>query len=254
MRKRISITIRSDLLNKIDRSVDGVTIRNRSHAFETYLEKAFQIGFPEIFILAGDERCMKKVKNAPLLEHTLRFLKKKGLKDIILGVTPQSAKKISDFFGDGKRLGIGIKYYEGERSGTAGTLRNAKELLKHTFVLLYGDNYFNFDIMDLISFHKSTNSLASVALTTVETPGRYGVAKLQGNRIVEFTEKPDAASSYIISTGIFVFEPKIFDYIMPNARDLETDVLTELIKQNKLTGYVMSGKWSDLSKENPVKS
>lgn len=253
MRKRISITIRSDLLGKIDRSVDGVSIRNRSHAFETYLERAFQTGSPKVFILAGDERCMKKVKNAPLLEHTIKFLKKAGLKDIILGVTPQSAKKVSELLGDGSRLDVKITYLESERSGTASAMKNAQHLLKSTFLLLYGDNFYDFDIMDLVQFHKSTNSIASVALTSVEAPGQYGVAHLQGNKVTDFNEKPSAAETYIISTGLFVLEPKIFDFIKPSSKSLEADVLKELSLNGKLTGYVMNGSWSDLSKENPVK-
>lgn len=252
MRKRISITIRADLLHQVDSLVDKVHVRNRSHALETLLERTLTGGAPEVFILAGDEKVLLDI-NGPLLEKTLKTLKKQGFDRIVIGTTASLSQKLQSKFGDGADLGLKIRYLEQkERAGTAAALRMAKGHFSDTFLVIYGDNLFDFDLKDLINFHKSSGFAGTVALTSVKTPGKYGVVELQGRRIVGFDEKPATAESYIVSTGIFVFEPGVFNVVAQDAVNLEPDVLNNLIKIEKLGGYVIHGFWSSLDDEKAI--
>ncbi len=247
MRKRISITIKTSLLDRIDRLIDGLNVRNRSHAIETVLERALEVRSPEVFVLAGDESCMKTVAGKTVIEHLLRLLKKQGFEKLTISTVSALARCLGEQIEDGGRLGLKITYSEQkERGGTAAALRGAS--FKDTFILIYGDNLFDFDIGELVNFHKASNSIATMALTTVSRPEEYGVVELSGTRVVGFNEKPPHAESYIVSAGIFILEPKILGYVSHGA-NLE-EVLSSIVRREKVSGYVLHGFWSSLrSKE-----
>jgi NDP-sugar pyrophosphorylase family protein len=81
----------------------------------------------------------------------------------------------------------------------------------------------------------------------VADPSKFGVAKLKGNKIVDFVEKPSIknAPSKLINAGIYVLTPKVFDYI-PSDKEfsmIETEVFPNLIKDEQFYGYVMEGQW-----------
>ncbi len=244
MRKRISITIRDDLLRKLDSTVDNVRVRNRSHAVESLLEEKFTSSTVDAFILAGDPDCMVRIGDKPLLARTLALLRDQKFEKVLLGTLSPGGKTVSDYFGSGTKTGLEIRYMEQkERVGTAATLRKAKNHLTSTFLLIYGDNYFNFDLQELVSFHKQTGAIATMALTTVRTPTKYGVVELQGRQVVGFNEKPSKSDSYLVSAGVLVFDSKIFSAIPESAKSLEKDVFPGLIATNRLSGCVVSGKW-----------
>lgn len=243
MRKRISITIKTSLLDRIDRLVDGLKIRNRSHAIETVLERALEVRSPEVFVLAGDEGCVKEVNGRPVLEHLLRLFRKQGLERITISTVSSLVRSLKEKFEDGGRLGLKIKYAEQrEKGGTAAALRGSA--FNDTFLLVYGDNIFNFDLGELVNFHRASNSIATMALTTADRPEEYGVVELSGTRVVGFNEKPPCAESYIVSAGIFVLEPKILSYVSQGA-SLE-EVLSAIVRREKVSGYVLHGFWSSL--------
>ncbi len=242
MRERISITISSDLLSEVDDFVDGVKVRNRSHAIEVLLQKALTRSLPPVYVLAGEaEKCMKRLEGKPLLQHTLELLSRQGFEKVTMAVIGDEVK---DYFRDGSGLGLEIGYVEEEGlTGTARALADAEELWEETFLVVYGDNYFDFDLTDLVSFHRKSKSVGTVALTTSGSPGDYGVINLKGGKVVGFTEKPEKAESYLVSTGIFVFEAGIFDYLGESS-SLEREVLARVVKKEELAGYVMEGKWA----------
>ena len=94
-------------------------------------------------------------------------------------------------------------------------------------------------------FHKENKAAATIALYSVQDPSAYGVAKLQGNRILEFVEKPkkEQAPSNLINSGLYILEPEILDYIPDGFAMLEKDVFPRLAHEGKLYGYPFSGQW-----------
>ncbi|TAL63567.1 MAG: hypothetical protein EPN88_12000, partial [Bacteroidetes bacterium] len=133
-RDRLTITLRKDILKKVDQLIDGSTIRNRSHAIETLISRSMAPKIDTALILAGGDEVLLKP-----LESTINLLKNNGITDVILTIGP-SGNKIRSFFGDGSKFGVRIRYSEErKRLGTAGSLRNASHLINGSFVAIHGD-------------------------------------------------------------------------------------------------------------------
>ncbi len=254
MKERVTLTIEGELLEKVDAMIDSVMVKNRSHAFELLLRKALKSNKLSLaVILAGGKaktpRCMVKVGGKPLLQHNLELLKRYGVEEVVMCVDKKSSV-IKDYFKDGSELGLSIRYVEEKTPlGTAGPLNLAKRFVKETFVMMNADEYKDIDLEDMYRFHKEHDAFATIALTTVSDPSRYGVALLNGNKITTFIEKPDAgnAPSNLINAGLYIFEPGVIELVPEGFSTLENDVFPKLAREEKLYGYPFSGKWFDMN-------
>ena len=88
-----------------------------------------------------------------------------------------------------------------------------------------------------------------MALTATDAVEQWGLAKLQGSKIVSFEEKPNApkTSSKLINAGIYMMEPEMFNLITSKANKIESDVFPRLAEDGKLAGYAYEGLWLDIS-------
>jgi NDP-sugar pyrophosphorylase family protein len=260
MKERITLTIEKEILGRVDRSINGTDVKNRSHAVELLLTKAFGENKPsKAIILAGGKgtrmksmtnslpKPMLRIHNKPILEHNIELLKKHGIKDIVLSIGYRG-EKIKEYFGDGSQLGVNISYVEeDEPMGTAGPLNLLKGKINDTFILMNGDELKEIDLEDMFMFHKKNKGTATIALTTVEDPSMYGVAVMNGNKVMTFVEKPskESAPSKLISAGLYILEPEILKTIPDGFSMMENDVFPKLATNDKLLGYVFSGQWFD---------
>jgi len=259
MKERITITLDKELIKEIDKKVDGHKIKNRSHAIELNLMSSLGNNKPKkALILAGGKGTRLKpitneipkqlmpIHGKTILEHVLDLFKKHGIKDIILSIG-YKGDNIKEYFGNGKKFNVNIVYVEEDTPlGTAGPIRLAKDLLNDTFIVCNADELKDIDLFDMYLSHKENKATATIALTTVEDPSVYGVARLQGNKILEFVEKPKKeAPSNLINSGLYIFEPSIINYIPEGRSMLEKDVFPKLAKDGKLFGYIFSGQWFD---------
>ncbi len=260
MKERVTLTIEQNILNKVDNTVDGFKVKNRSHAVEMLLVRA--LGSSDLktaFVLAGGKgtrfkpiteeipKPMIPLQGKPLLQHTIDLLRKYGITHVIISLG-YKGDKIKEYFGDGSRFGVRITYVEEEEpQGTAGPLRLAKDLLKETFVMCNADELKEIDLLDMYLFHKEHNAVATIALTTVDNPSAYGVAKLQGNKIYEFIEKPINPPSNFINSGLYILEPVVLGFVPKEGfAMIEKDVFPQIAKKQKLVGYPFTGYWRDL--------
>jgi len=259
-REHISLTIDKNILSEVDKTIDGNNIRNRSHAIEVLLSKVIDTKkVKKAFILAGGKgtrlrpityeipKPMVLIHGRPLLEHTIELLKKHDIRDIILSIG-YMGDKIREYFGNGSKLGVKITYVEeSEPTGTAGALKLAKPLLENcNFIMINGDNLYKIDYSEMIQASLANGAVSTIALTTVPDPTKFGVAKMKGTKIVDFVEKPklEDAPSNLINAGIYIFTPKIFEYIPDKHFSMiETEVFPKLIKEEQFYGYVMEGQW-----------
>ena len=166
MKERITLTIDTNILEQVDSKVDGLNIKNRSHAVELLLSQVLGNNRPKIaFILAGGKGTrLKPITNEipkplvplhdkPILEHTIDLLKKFNIKNIILSIGFKG-DKIREYFGNGKRFGVNITYVEEDSPlGTAGPLNLAKSLLTETFLMCNADELKNINLNDMYMFH-----------------------------------------------------------------------------------------------------
>jgi NDP-sugar pyrophosphorylase family protein len=248
--ERVTITIKKDVLERIDSMIDGKGIRNRSHAVENLILKSLGRKLDTVLILAGGEgtrlasvkeipKPLIPIHGKPILEHQINLLKKYGIRNIILSVGYMH-NRIKEYFGNGSRFGVGIEYIvEKKPLGTAGPIGLVKNQLTDSFALLNVDTLMNPDISEMYQFHKKEGTLATVLLVTVDNPSLFGVAKMRGNRILGFVGRPSLknAPSRLVHAGFCIFEPDVINFI-PKGRFMIEDLFQRLAKREAISGFV----------------
>ncbi|MBI2079921.1 nucleotidyltransferase family protein [Candidatus Micrarchaeota archaeon] len=189
---------------------------------------------------------MLKVGGKPILQFVIENLRANGITDIVMTVG-YLRNQITDYFGNGSKFGVNIKYAE-ETSpkNTAGSILDFKGKVKETFVVTMGDHIAEIDFRKMIELHKKKKNIATIALKKHRTKIEYGVVELNDNEVNNFVEKP--VFENFINTAIYIFEPKIFDYIMER-EDFAKDVFPRLLKSGqKITAYKFDGHWFDIGR------
>ncbi|WP_017755417.1 nucleotidyltransferase family protein [Calidifontibacillus oryziterrae] len=194
---------------------------------------------------------MIPILEKPVMEYCVEYLKRYGITEIAVTVQYLS-DKIMNYFGDGEEFGVRLSYYE-ERSplGTAGSIKNAEEFLTEPFVAICGDVITDFDLMRGIQFHYEKQSLLTIFTTTVHNPLEYGIIKTNElGQVVRFLEKPTETEIFSnqINTGIYIVDPKIFNYIKKGEKfDFSLDLFPRLMNDGfPIYGFKTSGYWSDV--------
>ena len=122
-------------------------------------------------------------------------------------------------------------------------------MINQDFYMMNADNLFSLDFKAWREFHTSHDGVATIALSEVADPTSYGVVKLEGNKILQFVEKPklEDAPSRFINSGYYILSPKIFDYISQDSdyAMMEKDVFPRLAQLGLLYGYPGEGQWFD---------
>lgn len=260
MKERITITLSKDIIDELDNRVDGTKIKNRSHAVELFLSRILDNNRPKkaILLLGGKgtrfrpityelPKALLPVQGKTVPEHLIDLFKKFNIADLIFSVG-YKADKIKEYYGDGSKFGVKITYVqEDEPLGSAGAIKLASKLIEESFIVTNGDELKDIDLEEMYQFHKQNGALVTVALTTVDNPSAYGVAKLKGNRILEFVEKPkkENAPSNLINSGLSIWEPSVIKIIPDGFSMYEEKVFPKLASQEKLYGYPFSGQWFD---------
>lgn len=109
-----------------------------------------------------------------------------------------------------------------------------------TFMLTWGDGVSDVNLRDLLHFHKSHGKLAT--LTAVRPPARYGHLIFEGDRIAEFSEKPQIGEGWI-NGAFFVLEPGVFDYIEGDDTQWEREPMERLAADGQLMAYKHTSFW-----------
>ena len=173
---------------------------------------------------------MIEVRDVPIIEWQIRWLKSFGISEFIVCVGYMK-ERIIDYLGSGARLGVKIGYaVEEDPLGTGGALKNAQSLLsgQQGFFLLNGDILTELDPNQL----KSPN-LHAIALVQLRSP--FGVVEVGTDlRVMGFVEKPRIPDRWI-NAGIYYFTQEIFDYLPENG-NIEVTALPALAKEGKLRG------------------
>lgn len=169
----------------------------------------------------------------PLLEHLIDWNRKNGIKSIVLCVS-YLRKTIEDYFEDGKRFGVNIEYAIANRPlATAGQLKTAEDFVDDTFVCMYGDSIFDFNLKKMISVHKQKKSFVTMSLFEFKTNLPYGVIDTAKNgKVIAWNEKPEINAN--INIGCYVMEPGVFEFI-PKNKPYGMDELVRKIMAKKKT-------------------
>jgi len=187
------------------------------------------------------------IGDKPILEIMLRQMKRAGIRQVTLTVG-YLGDLLKLFFQDGSRLGLQINYVEEAKPlGTSGPLANV-EGLTDTFLVTNGDVLTDLDFRELITFHHQQGAIATIAAHKRKVNINLGVMELDGRDTVKhYIEKPTI--DYLVSMGIYVFEPRVLDYI-PKGEYLDfPDLVNQLVAAGeRVCGYVYKGYWEDLGR------
>ena len=210
---------------------------------------------------------MIPILQKPVMEFLLELLKEHGFKEIMVNVS-HLAEEIENYFRDGQRFGVEIAYsFEGriedgelvgDALGSAGGLKKIQDFQKFfddTFVVLCGDALIDLDLSEAVKRHKQKGALATLITKSVpqENVSSYGVVVTdEDDRVKAFQEKPsiDSALSNKINTGIYLFEPEIFEYIPSNQPfDIGADLFPKLVEIGApFFALSMDFEWVDIGK------
>jgi NDP-sugar pyrophosphorylase family protein len=173
------------------------------------------------------------VAGEPISGHVMRWLASFGYDEVAINVF-YLAELVQDTFGDGTRYGVTLQYlHERELTGSAGALKQMEGWFDGTFVVVGCDDLTDADLASLVRFHKERGALATIGLLQVDEVDQYGVVILDDDgRITGFQEKPAKGTekSKLANTGIYVFEPAIFERIPANTfYDFGKQVFPELV-------------------------
>ncbi|MCU0861308.1 MAG: sugar phosphate nucleotidyltransferase [Methanomassiliicoccales archaeon] len=190
-------------------------------------------------------KVMIPVANKPILHYVVKALVGSGVKDVIL-VVGYKKERIMSYFGDGKSFGARISYVFQERQlGTAHALLAAAPQVDSRFLVVAGDNLIDSKtVSDLLNRGEG----ASVAVTTSETPSKYGVVSLDKDSVTSIVEKPQKKVGNIISTGMYSFTPEIFKMLERGVAEGEgaiTNVLQSHLGRIHLKAVQTEGRWMD---------
>ena len=205
---------------------------------------------------------MVDIGDKPIIWHIMMHYAHHGFKDFVvaLGYKGEVLKKyLCDYASITGNLTVDLKsgkitHHGGYRPDwkvelidtgletmTGGRIKRlAPYMGNETFMLTWGDGVSDLDLRELLAFHKSHGKMAT--LTAVRPPARYGHLNFRGDKVVEFTEKPQIGEGWI-NGAFFVLEPGIFDYIEDDETQWEREPLERLARDGQLMAYKHTSFW-----------
>ena len=187
------------------------------------------------------------IGDMPILEILLRQMKRAGVDEAVLTVG-HLAELLRLFFQDGRRLGLDIRYsYEDAPLGTAGPLSLVPGL-DDTFLVSNGDVLTTLPLAELVAHHRRSGAAATIAMHRRQVYIDLGVIQQNdAGHVTGYIEKP--TYDFMVSMGIYVFEPRVLDFIPRNAYLDFPDLVKRLIAAGEIvSGFPFDGYWQDLGR------
>lgn len=193
------------------------------------------------------------VANKPVLFYGIEALVDAGVTEIGIVIAPETGDEIREAVGDGSAFGAEVTYIvQDEPGGLAHAVLTAEQFIGGSpFVMYLGDNLLADGLRGLVASFREAEPDALILLTPVSDPEHYGVAELEGERIVRLVEKPKDPPSNLALVGVYLFGPSIFDAarsLEPSWRgELEiTEAIQGLIDEGRpVSSEIVTGWWKD---------
>lgn len=190
-----------------------------------------------------------KIAGKPISQYGIEDLSNNGIKDVAIILGDNSPRDVINYYADGGFLNVNITYiYQGKATGLANAVYKAKDFIGNDkFIVYLGDNIVFNGIKNLLNFTGS----ASILLSHVNNPERFGVAVINDNKITRLVEKPKEYLSDLALVGVYAFDSSVFSYIEElkpsNRGEFEiTEAIQNMIMDGKNVNYsVVDGWWKD---------
>ncbi|KAL5550283.1 hypothetical protein UlMin_000459 [Ulmus minor] len=191
--------------------------------------------------------------NKPMILHQIEALKAIGVTEVVLAINYQPEVMLNFLKEFEKKLEIKITCsQETEPLGTAGPLALARDKLisdsGEPFFVLNSDVISEYPLKEMIEFHKSHGGEASILVTKVDEPSKYGVVVMDDTtgKVDKFVEKPKIFVGNKINAGIYLLNPSMLDRIELKPTSIEKEVFPKIAAESKLYAMVLPGFWMDI--------
>ncbi|KAL0660083.1 hypothetical protein Bca4012_080668 [Brassica carinata] len=194
--------------------------------------------------------------NKPMILHQIEALKAAGVTEVVLAINHQQPEVMLNFVEEyEKKLEMKITFsQETEPLGTAGPLALARDKLIHEsgkpFFVLNSDVICEYPLLEMIEFHKNHGAEASIMVTKVDDPSKYGVVVMEeaseAARVESFVEKPKYFVGDKINAGIYLLNPSVLDRIELRRTSIEKEIFPKIASEKKLYAMVLPGFWMDI--------
>lgn len=203
---------------------------------------------------------MVPVLGKPFLERLILLLKENGIEEAVI-LTGYLGEKIKDYFGDGSRFGIKIKYShtpfkneKGEENESGLRLKNAKDLLEDHFLLMYCDNYWPLQLEKLEEFYKNhkTDVLTTI-YSNKDNSTKNNVLVDESGYVAKYDRSRQEAGLNGVDIGFFIINKKVLDLLPNHNSHFERDILPQLIFKKQVSGYLTDHKYYSIGDSERVK-
>lgn len=204
-------------------------------------------------ITRGSPKSMVGVGGRPFLEHQIEMLRTSGVTDIIL-CTGHLGEQVQGYFGDGSEFGVNIRYsHESRLLGTAGALKNAKDLLNDPFFTLYGDSFLFLDFKAIMSYFLRQNKLA--LMTVFKNYDRYNPSNtvVEGKMVKKYSKKERTRDMVYVEYGANILRKEVLE-LVPNETPYGLDDLfPRLIEMGELLAYEVDQRFYEIGSPESLK-
>lgn len=230
------------------------------------------VSITQAVILAGGEgkrlqpftlknpKPMIPVNGKPFLEHLIGLLKDNGVKEVII-LTGYLEEKIRNYFGDGSRFGIKIKYSytpflneKGKENQSGLRIKNAQNMLADLFLLLYCDNYWPLKLKNLVDFfHQNKSDVLVTAYSNLDNSTKNNI-HIKNGYVTRYDPTRKGKDLNCVEIGFFIVNKKVLNILPKDNSKFENDLLPKLIKKRNLSGYLSDQKYYSIGSLDRVKT
>lgn len=183
-----------------------------------------------------------KIHEKAVLQYQIENLARYGITEIIL-IIGHLGYKIKEYFGDGRQLGVNIRYFEEEFPlGTAGSFYYLKNLLSDHFLVIFGDIIFDIDFNRFLNFHLEKKATGTLAVHPNNHPYDSDLLIVDDQNIVREILKKNVNRKFFyhncVNSGLYIFRRDILNNVEENKKqDLEKNIIAKLIPEGKIYAY-----------------
>lgn len=189
-----------------------------------------------------------QVAGHPFLEYLIRNIRRYGYDDFVL-LAGYRGDMVGSFASSSLQAELSCQIrviVEPTLMGTGGALRYAADVLQERFLLMNGDSFFDFNLLDLATREISGEVSARIALRRLPDASRYGIVELADDRIVAFRERPEKVGPGLVNGGVYDLSRGILQHIGQGVCSLERDIFPILAAKQQIAGFVYEGFFLDI--------
>lgn len=197
-------------------------------------------------LTADRPKSMVTIHGKPFLEYQLAMLKDQGIKDIVL-CTGHLGDQIEEYFGNGKRFGVSLKYsIEKALLGTAGALKNASPVLQDLFFTMYGDSYLMLDFTEIREFFLRYNALG--LMTVYRNEGRYDISNttVSGEWVSSYEKNCESGEMVYIDYGASLLRKEALSFVPEGVNYPLESLFHTLIEQHDLLAWEVKTRFYEI--------